>query len=198
MNDKQNIQAFILAGGKSSRMGSEKGLVALNGKPFVSHIIHTLLKITPAISILANNPLYEQFNYPVYEDIVKEKGPLGGIYSGLMNTSSEINLFVSCDIPLINEELIRFMVQRYVSNKVMVVSHNGINEPLCGIYPASCISSIKNLLDMNELSVHKALQVLQADFLDISNETFYHKHLMYNINSPTELKKIEEEIACAK
>lgn len=198
MTQKLQIQAFILAGGKSSRMGSEKGLMQLSGKPFVTHLINTLKIITPNICILANNNIYKQFGLPVIEDIVKLRGPLGGIHAALTYSEMPINLFVSCDIPRVSAELLQFLISRYHNTKALVVSHHGITEPLCGIYSANCLPPIKKLIDNNELSVHGALNILNADILEISNESFYKKNLLQNINTPDELKKAEEELSCKK
>ena len=97
--------AIILAGGKSSRMGSDKGLVLLNGKPMISYIIEILKKMQIPIIIISNNENYKQFGLPVFADIIKEKGPLGGIYTGLKNSKTESNIIVSCDVPFYQIEL---------------------------------------------------------------------------------------------
>lgn len=199
MTNTNTIQAYILAGGKSSRMGSEKGLVHLLGKPFVVHILETLKTLTPNIAILSNTDLYNHFGYPVYSDIIKEKGPLSGIHTGLVNSKHEFNLFVSCDVPLVNTDLLKFLVNSINSyNDTYIIEHNGTTEPLCGIYSKKSTEVIKELLYKNELSVHQALQHLSTELLDVSNHSFYTKNIFCNINSKVELKKLEGELLCAK
>jgi molybdenum cofactor guanylyltransferase len=194
-----NIQAYILAGGKSSRMGTEKGLVSLQGQPFIEHIIRTLKNITRNISILSNNNLYNHLGFPVLEDIEKEKGPLGGIHTGLVNSNKEYNLFVSCDIPLINTQILNHLIAGINhSNNTFIASHGSNKEPLCGIYSKKNTALINELLDKNELSVHKALEHLNAKYIDVSTAPFYNKNIFYNINSKEELKKLEEELLCTK
>jgi len=194
-----NIQAYILAGGKSSRMGTEKGLVSLQGQPFIEHIIRTLKNITSNISILSNNNLYNHLGFPVFADIEKEKGPLGGIHTGLVNSNKEYNLFVSCDIPLINTQILNHLIAGINhSNNTFIASHGSNKEPLCGIYSKKNTALIKKLLDKNELSVHKALEHLNAKYIDVSTEPFYNKNIFYNINSKEELKKLEEELLCTR
>lgn len=198
MNIK-TIQIFILAGGKSSRMGSEKGLMLLSGKPFIEHIIATASKINNSVSILSNSNLYNHFGLPVHTDIIKEKGPLGGIYTGLTQSEHEHNLFVSCDIPLIRFEILNYLIQQITpKNDSFVIKHHSKTEPLCGIYSKKSIPLIKELLDKNELSVHRALEVLNTQLIDVTEHPAYSKNILYNINSKEELKNLEEELLCAK
>lgn len=196
MNSTNNIQAYILAGGKSSRMGTEKGLVTLLGKPFIKHIIDTIKTITPHITIVANSDHYNATGYPVIADIIKDKGPLSGIYTGLTYSEFANNLFVSCDMPLINYDLIDFLISQINSaHNATVVSHIGKTEPLCGVYSKSALPIIKSLLETNQLSVHNALTHLSTQRIDVSLQPFYTKNIFFNINSPVELKQLEEELS---
>ena len=90
------ITGIILAGGKSSRMGTDKGLLLLNGKPMVKYVIDVLSKVTSKIIIIANNDEYKQFGYKVYSDLIKDKGPVGGIYTAMNYTNSNTNICISC------------------------------------------------------------------------------------------------------
>ena len=95
------MQVSILCGGKSSRMQSEKGLVLYQNKPFIEHIIEAVLPISNNIQLVTNTNDYNYLAYKKIKDVVVDKGPLGGIYSALIHSDSEINLILSCDIPLI-------------------------------------------------------------------------------------------------
>ena len=74
---KNNIPAYILCGGRSSRMGQDKGLVTLQENEFISHIINTLKNITDSIVLVTKNKEYGRFRLPIIQDIYAEKGPLG-------------------------------------------------------------------------------------------------------------------------
>ena len=91
----KEIQAIILAGGESRRMGSDKGMLKKDGKPFVQSIIEAVKPLTARIMIISSNKDYKRFGYPVYEDIVKGKGPVGGIYTGLNHSRYEYNLVLA-------------------------------------------------------------------------------------------------------
>ena len=77
------VTGIILAGGKSSRMGEDKGLLLLNNIPMIQYIINVFDTLKIPVMIIANNDNYKQFHLPVYTDIVKDKGPAGGILSAL-------------------------------------------------------------------------------------------------------------------
>lgn len=192
---KKEIKVYILSGGKSSRMGTEKGLVELKGKSFISHLIDTVRTLTNDICIIANNSQYSSFLIDVIPDIIQNKGPLAGIYTGLMNSSSDRNLFLSCDIPLINTETLQFLIEKSENCKgPAIIVHNGKTEPLCGIYRKEQANAIHDLLDKNELSVMHALDNLNTQYVDISKESFYHSEIFQNINTKQELESLEQKL----
>ncbi len=86
----KNYTGIILAGGKSSRMGTEKGLVEINHKKMIEYSIDQLKKVTENIIIISNTNKYNYLKYPVYEDLIKDIGPIGGIYTGLCKNSDSM------------------------------------------------------------------------------------------------------------
>lgn len=199
MKKEANIKALILSGGKSSRMGTEKGMVELMGKSFVSHLIDTVRNVTDSITLIANNECYSSFGLQVIPDIIQNKGPLAGIYTGLMESPYERNLFLSCDIPLINTETILYLIQASENCKgPAVILHNGKTEPLCGIYRKEQTRIIHELLLKNELSVMHALEQMNTLYVDISKESFYQPEIFMNINTKQELESLEKRLQWKK
>ncbi|MBK6522170.1 MAG: molybdenum cofactor guanylyltransferase [Bacteroidia bacterium] len=195
MREPIQINAYVLCGGKSTRMGTEKGLVNLQGKEFVRHITDTLKRITDSIAIIANNNGYERFGYNIIGDLVKEKGPLAGIYTGLMHSNKELNLFLSCDIPLVKEEAIIHLIESSVKNEgATVTEHNGKTEPLFAVYRKTQATLIKELLDKDELSVMNSLSIIGSQKIPLSGESFYDEKMLCNINTKKELEILEEEL----
>ena len=85
----KKIEAFILAGGKSSRMGADKGLIDLDGSPMIQSTIDVLELLDIPVNIIANNGAYIKLGQPIYEDILQDKGPLGGIYTALAKAKTD-------------------------------------------------------------------------------------------------------------
>ena len=190
MSDLPAIGAIILAGGKSSRMGRDKAFIRLaNGKMIIQSIIDAILPVTPHLQIIANSPAYHQFGFTVYEDLVKEKGPMGGLLTGLQRSEHEYNLVLGCDMPFITTELLQYLVARTSKKDLAVVaSRGGRTEPLCGIYHKKCCALLTEMLGRDQLSLQQALQRLPATLLEISHEPFYSDSLLLNVNTPEELE----------
>jgi len=192
-----DITGIILAGGKSSRMGQDKGLLLLNNKPLVQHIIEALKPITSNIIIIANNDDYKSFGYTVYNDIIKEKGPVGGIYTALSYTSTLNNIVISCDTPFVTTELLEFLLSKSKNNLVTIPSFNNKTHPLIGVYKQTGITAFKNALDDNDPNVFKLKLMLVNQSLNCNivnvDKAFNNEKLFYNINTPTDLKQAQNE-----
>ena len=147
MNKKiLNINGFILAGGKSSRMGKDKGLINFNGKAIIEYTIAQLKPLVNKLVIVSKNNEYEKFGLEVIADLIPDNGPAGGIYTSLFHTDMKFNFIVSCDMPLINREAIAFIIQNAYHSQITVPEKDGKTEPLFGVYSKDCISIWKELL----------------------------------------------------
>lgn len=193
MNRENKIEAFILAGGQSSRMGSEKGLVMWKGKPFIEHIIASLENEVAKTTIITNGNAYNYLGLPVQADLVKGKGPLGGIYTGIKVSESEKNFFISCDVPCIKPDAIRFFLNASGNNDATVTSHNGQVEPLPGVYAKNCLPLFERLLGADKTGIASALKYLNVNYVDPRNEPFYQQKQLANINSKEELELLEKD-----
>ena len=103
---RKKIVAYILAGGKSSRMGDDKGLLLLHEKPVIQYMIDEIKKVTDDISIVTSNEKYKQFNLKIIEDTFKDKGPAAGIDAALLDAKEETIFITSCDMPFVDEKSI--------------------------------------------------------------------------------------------
>ena len=95
-------EAYILCGGQSRRMGEDKALVSLHGKPMIQYVIDVAEKIAKTVCLIGNNADYQDFGLPVIPDLLLDQGPMGGIYTALKYAQSDRILILSCDIPLIS------------------------------------------------------------------------------------------------
>lgn len=191
MKQLEEISAIILAGGKSSRMGEDKGLVSFRGNMLVEHVIDVLKKITDSIIIVAANPEYKKLGYHCFEDELKDKGPLGGIYTGLLNSATQKNLFVGCDMPYLSENLLSSLINSRGEEDVLLTEHEGKAEPLCSVYDRNCITHIRPLLEQNQLKITDALAGLKTRVISFDKEDWFRGNEFANINSIEELRKFE-------
>lgn len=146
MND---ISAYILAGGKSTRMGSNKGLLPLNGVSFAELIVKALKAASiENITIVSETEVYDALNCNRIEDIYPNKGPVGGIFTALYHSKTKQNILLSVDIPLITEEVIQWLIKnRATDKKITQVKVLEKTNPLIAIYDQELVSVFeKNLL----------------------------------------------------
>ncbi len=159
---------IILAGGQSSRMGSNKALIPYFGKQLIQYSIDLGLQFTPDIIISANNRDFDYLHFPVVKDISAVKAPLAGVHSGLAASMTDWNLILTCDMPNITKELIDGLILELDEHVMMVLpAHDGFVEPLCGFYHKALIPLIESnltagkfsLLDLLGQAPHRLLEI---------------------------------------
>lgn len=174
--------AIILAGGKSSRMGEDKGLLELDGKHMIQHVIEAVKPLVSDIIIVSNQEEYEQFGYTVFEDEYKEKGPMGGIYTGLKNSSTKFNFILSCDIPLISTNFLDWMKSQNQETKITIPKVEEREHHMIGIYPRTIIGRYRQAIIQNELKLKIVNDEIGCNLIEVDS-TIYPTELFTNINT---------------
>lgn len=190
MIPKSNITGIILSGGKSSRMGTDKGFLIYEEKPFIQHSIDALKPLVSEIIIVSNNPDYDVFGLKRIEDVIENSGPVAGIYSGLKHSKTEYNIVLSCDVPLITSEILRKLIVAVDGvSEVIQIESDGKNMPLIALYNKQCEPTFLKLFHAGELKLQYAINQFKVKTvtLNIEDELFTR-----NINTPEELKDIKK------
>src|SRR3989338_7407536 len=100
------VTGIILAGGRSTRMGEDKSFLEVSGKTLLENAVDSLSPICKKLLIITNTPLpCHRYGIETHADIIKERGPLGGIYTGLIFSGERYNFVVACDMPFIDRNL---------------------------------------------------------------------------------------------
>lgn len=176
--------AIILAGGKSSRMGQDKGIMLFNGKSMIQHVIDAVLPLTNRIIIISNNEDYQQFGFPVFPDTYPDKGPLGGIITGLSHSQSELNWILSCDTPNLTTSLLRELMNNTEDESVQLTSAYDKIHPLIGTYHQSALNPLKEQLALSNLKLLVALKAVDLKYFDAGH---FEEGTFNNINTPEDL-----------
>lgn len=161
----KNVGVIILAGGKSSRMGEDKGLMALFGKSMVAYVLDQAVKISEDIIIVSNNSNYKKYGYPTFKDLYKEKGPLAGLHTGLVKSKHHKNIVLSCDIPYVKIGLLNFLYNQSEGYDITIAQHEDRMHPLIGIYTKDCIQRFEECLKLDELKITKAFASLNFNIV---------------------------------
>jgi len=194
-----SLTAIILAGGKSSRIGSDKNksMLRLNGK-YLIDIVRSKLKCVVGDNIIIVGP---PERYPSYTQVVPDlffqKGPLVGIYSGLRASPSQYNLVVGCDMPFLEVKLLKYMAENINSNDIVIPRYgDGYIEPLCAIYSKRCLETIERNLAEHIFSVRAIFPQLKIKFVEKEEiKKFDPKfYSFFNLNFKHDFRKAEELI----
>ena len=188
-----NVTGIILAGGKSSRMGAEKGLQQLCGKPLIHYAIEALSGLCNTIIISSSSDAYHSLGYRVVADVIPGIGPMGGIYSTLQQSKTEENLVLSCDLPFVSEELMSYILENSTGYKVAVPWLGDQHyEPLCGFYHLSILDQINAFIENNNYKLPDIFDEIRINRLVINSElNFYQENLFLNVNSKHDLTLAE-------
>ena len=181
------MKTYILSGGKSSRMGTDKGLVLLHQKPLISYLIETLQKLDFDIKIIAHHSDYHNFNLEVIKDIYPEKGPLGGVFTALNDAQTDC-FIISVDTPFITEKQIAQLLENHQKNQLTLAFSEDKIYPLFGIYPFHLFEKLKENILQNQLKLMKfvnenSLKKIEFNFSSLEK---------LNINTLKELKTAEK------
>jgi molybdopterin-guanine dinucleotide biosynthesis protein A len=198
-----DISCIVLAGGKGLRLGRDKTLETINDKYMLQQTISRLNFFNGNIIIVtAEKRPFPHFNgylkLTVVNDIYPGKGPLGGIYTGLVTSDSDYNLVVACDMPFLNQSLLQYMIQLSANCDLVVPRWDGMVEPLHAIYAKTCQAPIESLLKKDSLNIANLFTMVKTRYVEAAEiDKFDPKHLsFFNINTETDLKmarKLSEE-----
>jgi molybdenum cofactor guanylyltransferase len=191
----RNVTSIILAGGKNLRLGRNKAFEVIRGKTIIDRVFERLEPISSQVVVVTS---WKQFDIEldldadVVADIYPDMGPLGGIYTGLTASTSDVNIVAACDMPFINTKLIEYMVE-LLANYDAVVPRlvNKMIEPLHAVYSKNCLSRIDARLGAKKLSIHAFLDEVNVRYLEEKeSRRIDPEHIsFFNINYQTDLDK---------
>jgi molybdopterin-guanine dinucleotide biosynthesis protein A len=185
------MTGLIMAGGKSSRMGEDKALLQINSQTFIQRILEVFQSVFEEVIILSNNPeIYKDSQVQVVPDLIKDKGPLGGLYTGLMKAKHHHCVIAACDMPFINLQVTSYLAGlRGYQAVVPYVKEN--YHPLFAAYARDCLPIIEKQIVKEKLKM--------VDFIKkIDTKILYEKELLpldpklscfININTREEYKQ---------
>ncbi|MGO8816790.1 MAG: molybdenum cofactor guanylyltransferase [Terriglobia bacterium] len=186
----ERMNGFVLAGGKSSRMGKDKGLMRLGNQPLVLRAAEILLPIAHRVTLLAPPDLYGNLGFPVIADLWPDLGPLAALCTGLISSDAEWNLFLACDLPRVSPRFIEYLAQRVRatrSDAVVPCTRDGW-QPLCAAYHTRCLTAFEPAIRERRLSIVELFDELHPEA--ITPEEMAHIGMseagFTNVNTPQE------------
>jgi molybdopterin-guanine dinucleotide biosynthesis protein A len=194
-----SIAGFILTGGQSRRMGTDKSRLTLEGQSFVERIAGELSAITLSVTVVGNNPTADdrQVNLPTIPDVYPQWGALGGVHAALAACSAVWALIVACDFPFVTEELFaRLRTLGEDFDAVAPIQGDGIPQPLCALYRVeSCLGRAEWLIKSGErkpIALLQSVETRWVKFAELSSLAGA-DHFFDNINTPEDYARVSEK-----
>lgn len=188
-----DVTGFILAGGKSTRMGTDKAFIEFEGHTLLERALSLARLVTPDVRIVGAREKFAPFA-PVVEDIFRERGPLGGIHAALRASKTELNFMLAVDMPFVSKIFLQYLTReaRTATGAMVIVPLGaGRRQPLCAVYRLRFAdvaeqallagrNRIDSLFDMVET------RVIGEDELDHAG---FSSAIFSNLNTPEELEQ---------
>jgi molybdopterin-guanine dinucleotide biosynthesis protein A len=187
-----------LAGGRSSRMGRTKGLLAFGGEPLVVNIARLLEFTCEAPVVIGPPDVYAQLGMRVVPDDGENLGPLGGISTALRIATCEWNLIVGCDLPFLTREWLEFLIAQAIGSSADVViplNERGF-EPLCAMYRKSARRAIAEALERGVRKITDGLASLTLASIAPAEWKAFDPcgRLFKNVNTPEDYDEARESL----
>jgi molybdopterin-guanine dinucleotide biosynthesis protein A len=190
------MTGIVLAGGENRRMGVDKAFLRVAGMPMIEHVLRALRKSVERIIIVTNSPeAYASYDALVITDACDKRGPLTGIYSGLLRSQDDYNVVVACDMPFLNSELLTYMSGLAGEYDVVLPKIGDFIEPLHAVYWRGLVQVIEDRIKRDQRKIREILTGLRVrhvtekeiDRFDPMRRSFI------NLNTPKEY----EEATCS-
>ncbi len=196
MAEKYGLTGIILSGGKSARMGRDKAFIKINGTPIIQRIYDIFKRCFNEIIIVTNQKeAYAGFEAKIVNDLIANRGALGGLYTGLYLSFYPYSFCVACDMPFLNESLIRYLVgQTNGYDAVVPRTEDGL-QPLHAVYSKSCLKPIKDLMDIGKYKIIDFYPLIrikiieEPEFINLDRM----KKSFVNINTPEDMVLLEDK-----
>jgi molybdenum cofactor guanylyltransferase len=192
MNTK-SITGIVLAGGRSSRMGSDKSMLRMKGKTLTEYAIDALKPLCSKVIISSNNFIYDFTGCEVWPDELTDRASMIGIYSCLKRSETDINIILSCDMPLMSSEMLEYLLENSANHAITVPVHGDhFIEPLCGIYNKTSVEILKKFIDKGNFRLNQCILAGSGNLVSVGPELpFFSPTLFSNINTPEDIRNLQ-------
>jgi molybdopterin-guanine dinucleotide biosynthesis protein A len=193
MDSLPDLTVFVLAGGKSTRMGTDKAFVEYEGRTLLARALDLARSITSEVRVVGSGEKFARFA-PVVEDVFPDCGPLGGIHAALGASRTELNLMMAVDTPFISLAFLQYLISQAESAPdatVVVPRGDGGWQPLCAIYRRKFAGAAESALRTGRNRIDRLFdqvrtRVIEQEELEGAG---FSSAMFCNMNTPEEISK---------
>jgi molybdopterin-guanine dinucleotide biosynthesis protein A len=186
------LTGFVLAGGKSTRMGRDKAALALDGRTLLETALAVVRSVAKEVFILGPPEIYSSYG-PAIADIFPRCGPLGGIHAALSHTKTFFNLIIAVDTPFVSAGLLAYLAERALASGAVVTTPeiNGCTQPLCTVYSQDFLPLAGRALQAGNYKIvplfpkDKTLVIAEAELARFA----FTAEMFENLNTPEDLER---------
>ena len=188
-----NINAVLLAGGESRRMGKDKATLMFRGKPLWQIQLELLRKLTPKEIFISarTNPVWHPADIQFVADDPPSRGPLSGLAASLAQMQTTHLLALAIDMPFMSEKYLRFLSGQIEPGRGVVAKIDDRFEPLAAIYPNEASADLRSALSGSDFSLQSLIsRLVTAEKFRVIPVTPQEKNFFLNVNKPMDLKAV--------
>ncbi len=183
-------------------MGCDKAKLLLGGETVVERQVRLLRRVCRWVAVLGLQASFEQLGVAVVPDEVAGRGPLGGLYTGLLRTRTEFNLFLGCDLPFVDARFLHFLCRRALAGRaeaIVPTSPDGRLQPLCAIYRRRSLGKVRRFLESGESQLTRLLLRLRTHTVPWPEiaRTGFAPRLFVNMNTPQDYDAVRQRVELA-
>ncbi len=191
---QDDIQGFVLAGGKSRRMGRDKASIQWEGKSLVSHVVEVLRPFVREVTVLGPPERYSNLRLPVLADRWIDRGPLSALCTGLLHSTCDWNIFLACDLPLLSKRFLQLLVDRIQTTRCDVVAPHTEDgwHPLCAAYHVRCRPVFERAVDEKRNSIVALFEEVSVEAMtpDQMTAAGLDRRELVNMNTPEDWERV--------
>ncbi|HVA01695.1 MAG TPA: molybdenum cofactor guanylyltransferase [Terriglobia bacterium] len=195
-----HLTGFVLAGGSSRRMGRAKAGLILQGQTMLARQARLLGRVAGRVAVVGFHPEDDKdLEVPMIPDELPGRGPLGGIYTGLLQTGTEYNLFLGCDMPFVNRRLLRCVAQRAFetgADATVAESSDGRLQTLCAVYRRRARWAVRASLAAGDNKLRSFFSKVDCEIIpwrDLARAGFL-PSMFDNMNAPADYESARKRL----
>jgi molybdopterin-guanine dinucleotide biosynthesis protein A len=185
MNDE--LTGLVLAGGRSRRMGTDKALLQIDGRPLVHRVAERLSVVCTTVLVASGPRPLHDLPWPHVDDHATGVGPLAGIVGGLAVATTRLVAVAAVDMPDLDAQVLRGLADSWDGEVAVVPVAAGHAQPLHAVYAVSGLPGLRAAVDAGARSVTRVLRDLDAVFVDVTGPAPWAD----NLNTPGDLARFQ-------
>jgi molybdopterin-guanine dinucleotide biosynthesis protein A len=185
----KKVNAYIMAGGMSSRMGSDKTELMWKGKRMLTHMVDIAAQLCSRVVVVGKPDVDGVAAIP---DSIQAVGPAGGILAAMKDAGKGSFLVLACDMPLMTEEWLRELIARSASHRVTLTKGENGLEPLCAVYSAELADAWQIGLAKGIRKLTDLISFCETDFGVAELTLPINKDILLNLNRPEDFTRLKQ------